>query len=115
MSEVQQGDIRIDPQRLMQILSLDLYPEITVFARELLQNADDAGAKELSFSVRASEIVVENSGKEFNEKDIERITSFGFGKEDPDLIGTFGIGFRSVYRITDYPKIVSGNHALLNE
>lgn len=94
---------------MMELFGLHFYPEVTVFGRELVQNAEDAEpVSEIEFTIKEDGITVRNNGRSFNDEDIDRITSLGEGKKDPDLIGMFGIGFRSVYKITDSPTILSG-------
>jgi hypothetical protein len=85
--------------------------------RELLQNADDAGsATTVRFKINENEIIVENDGKPFTkpneverkeDSDFFRISHIGLGKTEEGMTGTFGIGFTSVFHITDCPRIVS--------
>ena len=105
------------------------YKDGLTIVKELLQNADDAGAKEVTIcydarthSVDADSLLyqgmaechgpallVHNSAT-FSDEDFENITKLaGATKEDKPLkIGKFGIGFCSVYHITDIPSFISG-------
>ena len=104
-------------------------------AREIIQNADDAGAGTICFNIGKKSLRVWNSAK-FEicgleharcdwENDIEggrrkkacdfhAISTVGSGNKyrDSALIGRFGIGFVSVYQITDTPIIRSLNMQL---
>ena len=88
---------------------------------ELMQNADDAEAKEMVFDIRDESLRVTNSAeftycghledKCSNDKkcDFHGIIEFAGGHKelDSENIGRFGIGFSSVYQITDRPTIIS--------
>ena len=88
---------------------------------ELMQNADDAEAEEMVFDIRDECLEVTNSA-EFqycgnlkdkcsieNKCDFHRIFEFASGlkEKNSENIGRFGIGFASVYQITDRPKVIS--------
>jgi hypothetical protein len=92
-------------------LLADLYGSPTHFITELLQNAEDEGANNVSFTLTDTELIFEHDAKKlFDFNDIRAISNFGDNqekKEKPNAIGRFGIGFKSVYSITDNPRIVS--------
>ena len=50
---------------------------------------------------------------QFSEEDFRNILNVGGAtkKEKTDKIGSFGIGFNSVYHLTDVPSIVSGMYS----
>lgn len=92
----------------------DFYPDEAHFIYELLQNAEDAGATEVSFELFADFCAFEHNGaRQFNEQDIRAITGiFNSSKRDnPDKIGKFGVGFKSVFVYTDTPVIYSKNYS----
>ena len=95
---------------------------ITTLCYELIQNADDVrdeagkpGASRITFDVRDDALWVENDGV-FREKDFERMQRLSWGDKsrEANTIGAFGIGFISVYQITDAPEIFSsGQHWII--
>jgi hypothetical protein len=98
-----------------------------VMALELIQNADDAKSKSIVFDITDQGLLVSNRSKfsycgnldepcklresENYSCDFHRIVDVGSaGKlSDSEYIGRFGIGFVSVYQITDCPSIVSSS------
>ena len=109
------------------------YPEGTAVLKELIQNADDAGARKIVFCLD-----LRNHGKErlagpelaglqgpaftiyndaiFTANDLESIQRIGDSLKRTDSapkIGRFGIGFNAVYHWTDMPSFVSGKHLVI--
>ncbi|XP_053379066.1 sacsin-like [Mercenaria mercenaria] len=97
--------------------------------KELVQNADDAGASEMKILyqgkcinpevdgetkfrkfLRAPALVFYNDAV-FSEKDWKGVRSIYTSEKahDPLKIGRFGLGFKSVFHMTDYPTILSGD------
>jgi hypothetical protein len=87
-----------------------LYSERTHFIFELIQNAEDAGATDLTFRLFADRLEVSHDGRDFTLADVRAICGVGQGTKTDDLtqIGQFGIGFKAVYAYTDSPRIHSG-------
>jgi hypothetical protein len=85
----------------------DLYSDRTHFVYELIQNADDAGAKRIEFSLFSDRIEVEHNGRRFTDNDVRSICSVANSTKENDnaTIGKFGIGFKSVYAYTRCPRI----------
>jgi hypothetical protein len=89
-----------------------LYSDKTHFLFELLQNAEDAGAKAVEFELLKDRLEVRHDGRPFNEADVRGICGVGEGtksEEDLTQIGKFGIGFKSVYAYTSSPEVHSGD------
>jgi hypothetical protein len=96
-------------------------------AKELLQNADDSGADTVHFvldlrqhrsvkligsemkSLQGPALVVYNN-RPFTDEDFKRICSIDDSakRENAFLTGQFGVGFNSIYHLTDSPVICSG-------
>lgn len=87
-----------------------LYTDRTHFVFELLQNAEDAGATRILFSLFYDRLEVTHDGRLFNERDVRGVCGVGEGTKTEDLtqIGKFGIGFKSVYAYTATPEVHSG-------
>ena len=103
------------------------YKDGLTIIKEMIQNADDAEATEINILYDARThttdklfikgmadshgpaLVVHNNST-FSEEDFTNITKLaGATKKDKPLkIGKFGVGFCSVYHITDVPSFVSG-------
>lgn len=85
-----------------------IYPDKAHFIYELLQNAEDAGAHSVRFTLHSDELVFCHDGeKQFDINDIRSITNIGSSTKENDYIkaGKFGIGFKSVYAFTNTPRI----------
>ena len=99
--------------RSHELLAEGLYKKRTHFITELLQNAEDEGANHISFTLNENELVfTHDASHPFDFDDIKSISNFGDNekkKDKPNAIGRFGIGFKSVYSITDTPRIISGD------
>ena len=110
---------------------LDDYTDGFAVPKELIQNADDAGATEVKFlydernnedaltclidkGMRACQgpaLWVYNDAK-FKDDDFVNITKLNEATkaEDTEKIGRFGLGFNAVYNLTDVPMFVSRNY-----
>ena len=108
----------LDEIKAIQTLLADVYKDAgdgrTLF-RELVQNADDAGAQRLTLTVlergwphadnsllRGPALLVANDGP-FPDKDREALHKAIGGSKEDDVakIGTFGIGLKSVFHICE--------------
>nr|XP_682866.7 sacsin [Danio rerio] len=105
------------------------YPDGGQILKELIQNADDAGASTVVFihderhyethSLWTKELrkyqgpaLYAFNDAAFTEEDWEGIQRVGrsIKQDDPTKVGRFGIGFNSVYHITDLPCVFSSEH-----
>ncbi len=85
----------------------ELYGEEVQYVLELVQNADDAGAASISFIFEDDRLLVVNDGVAFTETDVRDITTAGVSHKK-NKTGFLGVGFKSVFKMTDRPHIVSG-------
>jgi len=86
------------------------YSDPSHFIYEILSNADDAKATEIRFELTRQNLkIVHNGKKQFAYDDIDSITTIGNSTKADDIntIGTFGVGFKSVFAVTKTPKIHS--------
>jgi len=91
-----------------------LYNDPSHFIYEILQNAEDEGAKEVRFELLEDRLDVYHNGKDFDLEDIDGVTGIGISKkkDDLNLIGKFGVGFKSVFAVTETPYIFSGEYKI---
>ncbi|KAL0984014.1 hypothetical protein UPYG_G00135910 [Umbra pygmaea] len=108
--------------RSLDRLSTELYSKDTHFVLELIQNADDNSypaegghVPALAFVVEKDCVTVLNNETGFQEKNIRAICDVGQstkGKHKYGYIGQKGIGFKSVFKVTDCPEIHSNGFHL---
>ena len=112
---------------------LDGYP-IDGILKELVQNADDARASEIHFihdtrSLGYEKVAIEDetceeiqgpalcvyNDRPFTKEDIEGIKRLGTGSKRNAIekTGRYGIGFNSVYHLTDCPSFLSNDDTLV--
>ncbi|MFT5430848.1 MAG: hypothetical protein ACI9OJ_001526, partial [Myxococcota bacterium] len=91
-----------------ELLSRRVYADPGHFIFELLQNADDAGASRWEARFEPGRVVVIHDGAPFSFRDAIGVLSIGQTTKDAGQIGFFGVGFKSVYGVTERPRIHSG-------
>ncbi|CAK7337978.1 unnamed protein product [Dovyalis caffra] len=108
------------------------YPEGTTVLKELIQNADDAGATVVrlcldrrrhsttsllspSLSPFQGPSLLSYNDAVFTEEDFTSISRIGDSVKHNQATktGRFGVGFNSVYHLTDLPSFVSGNYIVM--
>ena len=110
----------------IQILAEDLYNKHTHFIFELIQNAEDNTYKEcvpyLSFLLTKNDpthsreakgaLIIQNNEIGFSCENVDAICNVGetTKKKEQGYIGEKGIGFKSVFRVTDNPHIFSNGY-----
>ena len=110
---------------------LDGYPPDGIL-KELVQNADDAQASEIHFIhdtrlLPSEKVATDKESEEiqgpalcvyndrpFRKEDLDGIRKLGTGskRESPEMTGKYGIGFNSVYHLTDCPSFLSNDDTL---
>jgi hypothetical protein len=98
-------------------LAGNLYDDRTHFIFELLQNAEDAlrrrgewnGSRQVSFTLSPTSLTLSHFGKPFDEADVRSVCDIAESTKNEASIGRFGLGFKSVYTVTDLPEIHSGD------
>ena len=105
------------------------YPDGLPVPKELIQNADDAQASECCLLLDLRQHSTDNlinakikgfqgpamvfwNNQTFSPADFQNLCEFGGETklEDRKKVGKFGLGFNSVYNLTDLPQFVSGEH-----
>ena len=82
---------------------IQLYTDKSHFVYELLQNAEDAEAKDIKFIQHADHLEVLHDGKPFTSANLQGLCDIGKSDKVDNLnqIGEFGVGFKSVFGICD--------------
>ncbi|MCX5638653.1 MAG: hypothetical protein NTX52_13335, partial [Planctomycetota bacterium] len=112
-----------DIGRIGKMLLAKLYADRTHFIFELLQNAEDAmarrgrwqGSRAVQFTLSKVALRVLHFGEPFDERDVRAICNIAETTKDLTDIGSFGIGFKSVYAFTDLPEVHSGEEGFAIE
>jgi hypothetical protein len=91
---------------LLKLMSKSLYGEKVHYALELIQNAEDADASSITFIFEKDKVIVLNDGVVFDAEDVDAICSVKPGRKK-NKIGFFGVGFKSVFNITNTPQVIS--------
>ncbi len=101
-------------QGALEELAIDLNTEETHFILELIQNAEDNAYDGsltpcLKFTINENSILIQNNEIGFNEKNVCAICGVKESTKQKKFgyIGEKGIGFKSVFKVTDEPHIFS--------
>ena len=111
---------------------LELYADGIGILYEMIQNADDAGATEIAFmldevdhgttSLLAGQMSAWQgpalccyNNATFTQNDLQNICRIGSSSKmaEAAATGRFGLGFNTVYHLTDVPSFVSGSHIVI--
>ncbi len=90
-----------------ELLSRRVYTDPGHFLIELLQNAEDSGARTWRVVFEPARIWVWHDGTPFDARDLVGVTSIGQTTKRKQQIGFFGVGFKSVYEVTERPQVYS--------
>ena len=118
--------LKVSLNNSIQTLADDLYNKHTHFIFELIQNAEDNTYKEcvpyLSFRLTKNDptnsegskgaLIIQNNEIGFSYDNVDAICAVGktTKKKGQGYIGEKGIGFKSVFRVTDNPHIFSNDY-----
>ncbi len=103
----------------LKLVSQVVFTRSSGFVLELIQNAEDAG-QELKntkgiFQIRINKhrIMVIHNGCPFTDQDVDALCGIRSSKEpEQGTLGYLGIGFKSVFKVTDCPEVYSGGFRL---
>ncbi len=98
----------------LKLISQVVFTRSSGFILELIQNAEDAGL-ELNtkgiFQIRVNNhrVMVTHNGCPFTEEDVNALCGIRSSKKpERGTLGYLGIGFKSVFKVTDCPEVYSG-------
>ncbi len=98
----------------LELLSKDLYSKKSHFVLELVQNADDndypkGTVPKLTFKLQPERLVLLNNEVGFSERNVQALCSVGDSSKakKSGYIGEKGIGFKSVFTVSNAPEIHS--------
>jgi len=98
----------------LKLISQVVFTRSSGFILELIQNAEDAGL-ELNtkgiFQIRANNhrVMVTHNGRPFTEENVNALCGIKSSKKpERGTLGYLGIGFKSVFKVTDCPEVYSG-------
>lgn len=98
------------------LISQVVFTRSSGFILEFLQNAEDAKGGngqtgEFRISFGKNRITVSHNGKPFEDTDIEALCGIRSSKKpESGNLGYLGIGFKSVFKVTDTPEIYSNGY-----
>ena len=134
---MEKGNVSIDAENIMPVIKRWLYSDKDIFLREVVSNACDAITKfrmlhpgteeEMSVLVTvnkdAGEIRIDDTGIGMTADEVKKyinqvafssaaefMKQFSEGEEKGDIIGHFGLGFYSVFMVSDKVEIDSLSH-----
>jgi hypothetical protein len=97
----------------LKLISQVVFTRSTGFMMELIQNAEDAG-KDVAdpgwfrISINETRVKVTHNAQPFSEGDVRALCGIRSSKKpERGTLGYLGIGFKSVFKITDSPEIYS--------
>ncbi len=112
--EVSRDNLHQRLDNALRLLSEDLYKKKTHFVLELIQNADDnaydVGVTPcFEITITPNRLVVFNNERGFEEPNVKALCSVGDSTKEKQegYIGEKGIGFKSVFTVSDRPEIHS--------
>lgn len=83
------------------------------FLMEFIQNADDEHSRNMKIEIMDDAIRIFNDGELFSEKDVDGLCKVGVSKKkvSEEYIGYFGVGFKSIFLISEHVEIYSGGYS----
>ena len=101
----------------LKLITQVVFTKSSGFILEFIQNAEDAGGTQghsgiFKISFGTNSIRITHNGRPFDEKDVESICGIRSTKKpETGALGYLGIGFKSVFKVTDAPEIYSNGYS----
>jgi hypothetical protein len=108
-------NVKVNVKAIVQRI-LSRYPNKFALFREMIQNSNDAKATMVKFDFqrKCSQLkhngpclVIQDDGLGFQKSGWERLTTIASGNPDPGAVGGFGVGFYSVFHVSQEPVVRS--------
>src|SRR6266849_2906756 len=100
----------------LRLVSQVVFTRSSGFVLELIQNAEDAGQGleglgDVSITVNKDRLKFVHNGAPFDQSNLQAICGIRSSKKpERGTLGYLGIGFKSVFKVTDSPEIYSGGY-----
>jgi len=110
----QGAQIARDYQNALKLIAQVVFTRTSGFILEFIQNAEDAGqglthAGKFSVFLSRKRLKVVHNARPFDERDVRAISGIQSSKNpEKGTLGYLGIGFKSVFKVTNAPHIFSG-------
>ncbi|CAB4438088.1 unnamed protein product [Rhizophagus irregularis] len=116
LSNSSEGNVEVNQRNLIDKI-LARYSCKFVIYRELMQNSDDAESSSVKiiFETNGSKItriLFKNNGFAFRPEDWNRLVKITEGNPDEQKIGAFGVGFYSLFSVSENPFVSSGGQGM---
>lgn len=105
----------VDSVHMLATISESIFSRSAHFILELLQNAEDAGSTQntnlgkIEFRTSPDRVKVSHNGSPFTYSDVDAICGIRSNKKPEEgTLGYLGIGFKSVFKVSNRPEIHSG-------
>ncbi|VVB88499.1 Uncharacterised protein [uncultured archaeon] len=100
----------------LKLISQVVFTRSSGFVLELIQNAEDSGMGlnypgVFNIRINKSRVKVMHNGSPFSSDDVKAICGIRSSKKpEKGTLGYLGIGFKSVFKVTDSPEIYSNGY-----
>ncbi|PKY40926.1 hypothetical protein RhiirA4_454398 [Rhizophagus irregularis] len=116
LSNSGEGRVQVNQRDLIDKI-LARYSCKFVIYRELMQNSDDAESSSVKIIFetngnKITRILFKNNGFAFRPEDWDRLVKIAEGNPDEQKIGAFGVGFYSLFAVTENPFVSSGGQGM---
>lgn len=74
---------------------------------EVLQNSEDAGATNVEIVIDANTLYIADDGRGLRPSSVKAISGTDLSDKGKGTIGRKGVGFKSVYQLTDNPQVLT--------
>jgi hypothetical protein len=114
LRSAQGSRIARDYENALRLVAQVVFTRSAGFLMEFIQNAEDAGMGSdidgrLSVHINAERIRISHNARPFTEGDVRAICGIQSSKRpEKGTLGYLGIGFKSVFKVTNRPHIFSG-------